>query len=63
VTPVKLGERNEEIDCYFYGTRYFCGEALVMPKEGAGLEKEDQAYLLGIVCDAITHKTFISIFD
>ena len=63
VTPLKLGERNEEIDCYFYGTRYFCGEALVVPKEGADLEKEEQAYLIGIVCDAVTDKMFISIFD
>lgn len=60
---LKPGERNEEIDCYFYGTRYFVGEPLVVPKEGGDMEKEEQAYLMGLVFDAVSDKTFISVFD
>ena len=57
------GERNNEIDCYFFGSRYFCGEALVVPKHGSDLEQEEQAYLVGLVCDAVRHKTFVAVFD
>jgi all-trans-8'-apo-beta-carotenal 15,15'-oxygenase len=60
---LKPGERNEEIDCYFYGTRYFGGEPLVVPKVGSDFDNEDQAYLVGLVCDSVTDKTFVSIFD
>jgi all-trans-8'-apo-beta-carotenal 15,15'-oxygenase len=63
VRSLKPGERNDDIDCYFFGSRYFCGEPLVVPKEGADLDQEDEAYLLGIVCDAVAHRTFVSVFD
>jgi all-trans-8'-apo-beta-carotenal 15,15'-oxygenase len=61
--PLRQGERNEEIDCYFYGTRYSTTEPLVVPKVGADLNKEEQAYLMGIVYDAVKDKSFLSIFD
>ena len=61
--PLEPGERNNEIDCYFFGSRHFCGEPLVVPKHGADLEQEEQAYLVGVVCDAVRHKSFVSVFD
>jgi all-trans-8'-apo-beta-carotenal 15,15'-oxygenase len=75
-TPLKPGERNDHVDSYFFGPRYFAGEPLVVPKHkrvaaakdayGADeedLEDETRAYLLGMVYDAATHKSFVAVFD
>lgn len=54
---------NEDIDSYWFGTRYFVTEPLIVPKKGGNLENEDEAYLLGMVRDAAKRKNFLAIFD
>ena len=62
-TPLKEGQRNQDIDCYFFGTRFFAGEPLVVPKTGANPNKELDAYLLGMVYDSVQRRSFVAIFD
>jgi len=57
------GEFNEEIDSYWFGTRYFVNEPIIVPKEGGNIENEEEAYLLGMVRDAVKKKNFLAIFD
>jgi carotenoid cleavage dioxygenase-like enzyme len=57
------GEKNTEIDAYFFGTRYFAGEPLIVPKHKGDLEDENQAYLLGVVQDSARDRSGVSIFD
>lgn len=57
------GEVNEEVDAYWFGTRYFTTEPIIVPKDGGDPENEDDAYLLGIVRDAAKKKNFLAIFD
>jgi len=58
------GERNNNVDAYFFGTRYFAGEPLVVPKNtNDDNPKEEEAYLLGVVFDAVKEKSFLAIFD
>ena len=61
--PIPLGERNEDIDAYFFGTRFFAGEPLIVPKEGGDINNEKCAYLLGVVHDCVKDKSAIAIFD
>ena len=57
------GEKNEEIDSYFFGTRYFAGEPLIVPKKGGDPNDEDDAYLLGMVQDCVNDRAGVAIFD
>jgi len=60
---LKPGERNTNVDTYFFGTRYFAGEALVVPKANSDIKDEMQAYLLGMVQDCVKDKSFVAVFD
>jgi all-trans-8'-apo-beta-carotenal 15,15'-oxygenase len=62
---IPQGDRNEDVDTYFFGSRYFAGEPLVVPKAGpnADMKDETKAYLLGIVQDCAVHKSFVAVFD
>ena len=57
------GEKNEEIDSYFFGTRYFAGEPLIVPKKGGDPNDEDDAYLLGMVQDCVNDRAGVAVFD
>mmetsp|Transcript_18596 Transcript_18596/g.41416 ORF Transcript_18596/g.41416 Transcript_18596/m.41416 type:complete len:707 (+) Transcript_18596:112-2232(+) len=60
---LKVGEKNEDVDVFWIGSRRFAGEPLVVPKRGANLEDETQAYLLGLVYDAAEDKSSLWVFD
>mmetsp|Transcript_19151 Transcript_19151/g.41479 ORF Transcript_19151/g.41479 Transcript_19151/m.41479 type:complete len:1093 (+) Transcript_19151:196-3474(+) len=60
---LKVGEKNEEVDVYWIGSRRFTGEPLVVPKLNGNLEREEDAYLLGLVYDAVEDKSAIMVFD
>lgn len=62
-TKMDVGVKNESIDAYFFGTRYFAGEPLVVPKHNADINNEKAAYLLGMIHDAVTNKAGVAIFD
>jgi len=62
-TQMKVGEKNENIDAYWFGTRYFAGEPLIVPKHGSDPTNEKAAYLLGVVHDTVKDKAAIAIFD
>jgi all-trans-8'-apo-beta-carotenal 15,15'-oxygenase len=57
------GEKNEKIDAWWFGTRSFAGEPLIVPKYGSDPSNEDAAYLLGMVQDSVKDKSAIAIFD
>jgi all-trans-8'-apo-beta-carotenal 15,15'-oxygenase len=57
------GEVNEEIDAFWFGARYFTTEPLIVPKKGGNRDNEDEAYLLGMVKDAVKQRNFLAIFD
>mmetsp|Transcript_43377 Transcript_43377/g.52571 ORF Transcript_43377/g.52571 Transcript_43377/m.52571 type:complete len:498 (+) Transcript_43377:4910-6403(+) len=61
VETLRPGERNEELDRYFFGTRYSVGEPVVVPKRSKKGERE--AYLLGMIFDAVRNTSFLAIFD
>lgn len=61
--PMEVGEKNKDIDAYFFGTRYFAGEPLVVPKHGGDINNEKCAYLLGMVHDCAKDKSALAIFD
>lgn len=48
-----LGEKNNNVDVFWVGPRRFAGEPLVVPKAGGNLENEEEAYLVGLVFDAV----------
>ncbi|CAB9498076.1 Apocarotenoid-15,15'-oxygenase [Seminavis robusta] len=60
---LQVGEYNYEIDAYWFGSRCFTDEPLVVPKQGGNPEDESDAYLLGMVFDAVQQRSFLSIFD
>jgi len=57
------GEVNDEIEAYWFGTRYFTTEPLIVPKDGGDINNERQAYLVGVVRDAVAERNFVAIFD
>merc|ERR1711920_932181 len=69
------GERNDYVDAYWFGSRYFAGEPLIVPKASSSSNekekttrdtdttREKNAYLLGVVFDAVKEKSFLAIFD
>ncbi len=63
ITMLKKGEKNEKIDAYFFGTRYFAGEPLIVPKHNSDRNNEEAAYLLGMIYDAVRDKAGVAVFD
>ena len=61
--PLQVGERNTLVDCFWFGSRFSCGEPLIVPKAGADLNDETAAYLLGMVQDGVKAKSFVAVFD
>eukprot|EP00529_Nitzschia_sp_RCC80_P011541 CAMPEP_0113486182 /NCGR_PEP_ID=MMETSP0014_2-20120614/24865_1 /TAXON_ID=2857 /ORGANISM="Nitzschia sp." /LENGTH=643 /DNA_ID=CAMNT_0000379847 /DNA_START=129 /DNA_END=2057 /DNA_ORIENTATION=- /assembly_acc=CAM_ASM_000159 len=60
------GEFNKDVDAYFFGTRYFATEPIIVPKKdknGKPYENERACYLLGVVQDMAKNKAFLAIFD
>jgi len=60
---LKAGEKNEEVDVYWVGPRRFAGEPLVVPKQNGNSEREEDAYLLGLVYDAVKDRSSVMVFD
>jgi len=61
------GVPNNDVDAFWFGTRYFTTEPLIVPKKTDGGKNpdndENDAYLLGMVRDASKAKDFLAIFD
>jgi all-trans-8'-apo-beta-carotenal 15,15'-oxygenase len=57
------GVKNTEVDAYWFGTRCFAGEPLIVPKKGSNLQDENAAYLLGMVNDCVRDRSAVAIFD
>eukprot|EP00553_Chaetoceros_curvisetus_P014427 CAMPEP_0204642666 /NCGR_PEP_ID=MMETSP0718-20130828/14_1 /ASSEMBLY_ACC=CAM_ASM_000674 /TAXON_ID=230516 /ORGANISM="Chaetoceros curvisetus" /LENGTH=619 /DNA_ID=CAMNT_0051663459 /DNA_START=29 /DNA_END=1885 /DNA_ORIENTATION=- len=62
-TKIPVGVKNEEMDVWWFGSRCFSGEPLVIPKEGGDLEDETDAYALVMVFDAVKDRSGVAIFD
>ncbi len=60
---LKPGEKNEEVDVYWIGSRRFAGEPLVVPKKNCNLDREEDAYLLGLVYDAVKDRSALMVCD
>ena len=60
---LKVGEKNTDVDAYWFGTRCFAGEPLIVPKQGGDLENEDDAFLVGMVQDSVKKRSFLAVFD
>jgi len=60
---LKAGEKNEKIDAYWFGSRFFAGEPIIVPKAGSNPEIETEAYLLGMVQDSVKDRSAVAIFD
>ncbi|KAL7535303.1 hypothetical protein ACHAXR_006402 [Thalassiosira sp. AJA248-18] len=60
---LKMDEKNDDVDVYWIGSRRFAGEPLVIPKRGGNPEREEDAYLLGLVYDAVKDKSCLMVFD
>lgn len=60
---LEIGERNNEVDAFWFGTRRFVGEPLIVPKENGDVDNEHEAFLLGMVYDAVRDKSFVAVFD
>lgn len=60
---LQTGDYNKEVDAYWFGSRCFTDEPLVVPKQGGNPNDERDAYLLGMVFDAVQQRSFLSIFD
>lgn len=60
---LKQGQRNEEVDTYFVGPRRFTGEPLVIPKKGGNIDREEDAYLVGLVYDSVEDRSSLVVFD
>lgn len=57
------GQRNDCVDAWWFGTRYFAGEPLIVPKFGGDPNKEEDAYLIGMVQDCVKDRSAVAIFD
>ena len=62
-TQLDKGQKNNSIDAYWFGTRYFAGEPLIVPKHGGDFNNENEAFLLGMVTDSVKNRSFLAIFD
>jgi len=61
--PLEPGVKNKNVDAFWFGTRYFAGEPLIVPKEGSNPQDENAAYLLGMVNDCVRDRSAVAIFD
>lgn len=52
----------KEVESFWWGTRFFCGEPVIAPKAGE-VQGEMDGYLLGIVHDAEQDVAFLAVFD
>lgn len=59
----KVGEKNTDIDAYWFGSRFFAGEPIIVPKAGSNPDIETEAYLLGMVQDSVKDRSAVAIFD
>jgi all-trans-8'-apo-beta-carotenal 15,15'-oxygenase len=57
------GTPNLDVDAYWFGMRQFTDEPIVVPKQHGDPNDEDDAYLLGMVFDAVRQKSALAIFD
>lgn len=57
------GDKNEDVDVYWVGPRRFAGEPLVIPKRNGDLDREEDAYLLSLVYDAVKDRSSLMVFD
>jgi len=57
------GERNEDVDAWWFGTRYFAGEPLIVQKDGSDPNDETAAYLIGMVQDSVKDRSAVAVFD
>lgn len=57
------GEKNEEVDVCWLGPRRFAGEPLVIPKRNGNIDREEDAYLMGLVYDAVKDRSSLMVFD
>eukprot|EP00560_Eucampia_antarctica_P009622 CAMPEP_0197827286 /NCGR_PEP_ID=MMETSP1437-20131217/4098_1 /TAXON_ID=49252 ORGANISM="Eucampia antarctica, Strain CCMP1452" /NCGR_SAMPLE_ID=MMETSP1437 /ASSEMBLY_ACC=CAM_ASM_001096 /LENGTH=634 /DNA_ID=CAMNT_0043428073 /DNA_START=171 /DNA_END=2072 /DNA_ORIENTATION=+ len=62
-TKLKQGEKNTDVDVFWFGSRCFVGEPLIVPKINGNLDDETDAYLLGMVKDSVKDRTGVAIFD
>ena len=60
---LKMGDKNDEVDVYWVGPRRFAGEPLVVPKRNGDPDNEKDAYLLGLVYDAVRDRSSLMVFD
>ena len=56
------GADERDVESYWWGTRFFCGEPIIAPKAGE-VRGEDDGYLLGMVHDAEKDGAFLAVFD
>jgi len=58
-----VDEKNSNVDAYWFGSRYFAGEPLIVPKQNGNPNDENAAYLIGMVQDSVRHRSAVAIFD
>jgi all-trans-8'-apo-beta-carotenal 15,15'-oxygenase len=58
-----MGTKNTNVDAYWFGTRYFAGEPIVVPKRDGDPLDERNAYLLGMIQDSVSQRSGLAIFD
>jgi len=62
-TSLPMGTKNTHVDAYWFGTRYFAGEPIIVPKKNGNVTDEQDAYLLGMVQDSVLQRSGLAIFD
>jgi all-trans-8'-apo-beta-carotenal 15,15'-oxygenase len=62
-SSLNAGDKNEEVDVYWVGPRRFAGEPLVIPKRNGNMDREEDAYLVGLVYDAVKDRSSLMVFD
>ncbi len=62
-TSLNVGDKNEGVDVYWVGPRRFAGEPLVVPKRNGNMAREEDAYLVGLVYDAVKDRSSLMVFD
>ena len=60
---LEAGDKNDAVDVYWIGSRRFAGEPLVVPKRNGNPAREEEAYLLGLVYDAVRDQSSLMVFD
>jgi carotenoid cleavage dioxygenase-like enzyme len=62
-TFLPVGTKNTSVDAYWFGTRYFAGEPIIVPKKNGNILDERDAYLLGMIQDSVKQRSGLAIFD